>query len=293
MSGLRITAGLGCIDDYEPFVQAGADELFAGYVPEEWTRRFGARTPMNRREVLMYNTQLGSMSELMILSEMVRTYKVPVALAFNFPVYTNAQREYLAGLAKTLAGLGFTEIIAADEKLIGMLTSSRVHVSGEYGEINRLNAALLRRAGAKRIIFPRQTAIEEMRSVIAHVPDMEYEAFVLNERCHFTGAYCASLHRDELCHMCRVPYRLPGFPETEREPREGFAAAGCGLCALGMLEAAGITHIKLVSRGNDTKSTVRDIQMLRRALDTRPEEIRRVFFGGGCPGECYYGTEFR
>lgn len=30
---MKITAGLGSIDEYERFVQAGADEFFCGYVP--------------------------------------------------------------------------------------------------------------------------------------------------------------------------------------------------------------------------------------------------------------------
>ena len=37
---------------------------------------------------------------------------------------------------------------------------------------------------------------------------LEYEAFALNELCHFTGAFCSSLHCDELAPACRLPYRL-------------------------------------------------------------------------------------
>ena len=35
---------------------------------------------------------------------------------------------------------------------------------------------------------------------------LEFEAFVLNRLCQFTGAFCNSLHCDELGHLCRVPY---------------------------------------------------------------------------------------
>lgn len=31
-NSMKITAGLGSIDEYERFVQAGADEFFCGYV---------------------------------------------------------------------------------------------------------------------------------------------------------------------------------------------------------------------------------------------------------------------
>ena len=56
---MKITAGLGSIDEYERFVQAGADEFFCGYVPFSWAERYGTVMPLNRREVLCYNVQLG------------------------------------------------------------------------------------------------------------------------------------------------------------------------------------------------------------------------------------------
>ena len=68
---MKITAGLGSIDEYERFVQAGADEFFCGYVPFSWAERYGTVMPLNRREVFCYNVQLGAYSELEILSRMV------------------------------------------------------------------------------------------------------------------------------------------------------------------------------------------------------------------------------
>ena len=72
---MKITAGLGSIDEYERFVQAGADEFFCGYVPFSWAEKYGTVMPLNRREVLCYNVQLGAYSELEILSHMVKKYK--------------------------------------------------------------------------------------------------------------------------------------------------------------------------------------------------------------------------
>ena len=63
---MKITAGLGSIDDYPRYVRAGADELFCGYVPFSWSEKYGTVLPLNRREVLNYNVQIGSFSELEI-----------------------------------------------------------------------------------------------------------------------------------------------------------------------------------------------------------------------------------
>ena len=74
---LKIVAGLGSIDEYIPFVQAGADECFCGYVPYSWSKKYGTIMPLNRREVFCYNVQLGSFSELEILSAMIKKHKKP------------------------------------------------------------------------------------------------------------------------------------------------------------------------------------------------------------------------
>ena len=61
---MKIVAGLGSIDEYIKFAEAGADEFFCGYVPFSWAEKYGTVLPLNRREVLCYNVQLGAFSEL-------------------------------------------------------------------------------------------------------------------------------------------------------------------------------------------------------------------------------------
>ena len=70
---MKITAGLGSIDEYIRFAEAGADEFFSGYVPYSWAEKYGTVMPLNRREVFCYNVQLGAYSELEILSTMSPT----------------------------------------------------------------------------------------------------------------------------------------------------------------------------------------------------------------------------
>lgn len=71
---MKIVAGLGSVDEYIRFAEAGADEFFCGYVPYEWSREYGTALALNRREVLNYQVQLGSFSELEILAKLVRAY---------------------------------------------------------------------------------------------------------------------------------------------------------------------------------------------------------------------------
>ena len=147
----------------------------------------------------------------------------------------------------------------------------------------------------------------------------EYEAFFLNEMCHFTGAYCNSFHCDEFAHLCHVPYELGNIDGRKKsslaaaEERSGLCvetepdgyvtgATGCGLCALYDLKKAGVTHLKIVGRGNYAEYAKRDIMQARLALRILAEvesmetgqaaqyqkRVRTELFRGGCTKNCYY-----
>ena len=42
---MKIVAGLGSIDEYIKFAEAGADEFFCGYVPYSWSQKYGTVLP--------------------------------------------------------------------------------------------------------------------------------------------------------------------------------------------------------------------------------------------------------
>lgn len=315
---MKITAGLGSADEYIRFVEAGTDEFFSGFVPYSWTEKYGTVMPLNRREVLCYHVQLGAFSELEILSEMIRKYKKPVHLTFNSLYYIPQQYPEIVEIIENCMKLGFMSYIIADPALIVYLREKgipcEIHMSGEMGEINRRTVEVFQRLDLKRVIFHRKNSFEDMQSVICSErtaggrrAETEFEAFVLNEMCQFTGAFCSSLHCDELGHLCRVPYWTePVRDEFEDEdataPKyddNGYlcGATGCGLCALYRLRDAGITHLKLVGRGNYTDFMEKDIRNLKTALeilentDTEAAfrtEMKKQIFPYGCSGNCYY-----
>ena len=133
---MKITAGLGSIDDYPRYVRAGADELFCGYVPFSWSEKYGTVLPLNRREVLNYNVQIGSFSELEILANMVQKYQKPVHLAFNSLYYRPEQYEEITQIIQQCRSIGFDSYILADPALLVYLRKEKidceVHLSGEF-----------------------------------------------------------------------------------------------------------------------------------------------------------------
>ena len=324
---MKIVAGLGSIDEYETFVKAGADEFFCGYVPFSWAEKYGVIHPLNRREVLFYNVQIGSMSELQILKKMVDYYGKPVTLTFNSLYYTGEQYPVIAEIITQCMAAGFENFIIADPALMLYLRQQKIncgiHLSGETAEVNRGMLEQMLPFGIRRVIFHRKNSLEDMQSCIKEADFLhEYEAFILNELCHFSGAFCNSLHCDELTHLCRVPYELGNLhkkeetdaaqkdvAETDRiQGKEGkglpldedgylTGSTGCGLCALYRMKQVGITHLKLVGRGNYTDFMEKDIRQLRKVLDILEnsdseaqyqKKIKASLFPDGCSRNCYY-----
>ena len=189
-----------------------------------------------------------------------------------------------------------------------------------------------------RQIFHRKNTLQNMASCIQHQEQagrkMEYEAFVLNELCQYTGGFCNSLHCDELVHLCQLPYQvvpLHGSNQSNvyqageimkdaENDKEGSyienaeelqiendsadenipGETGCGLCALYQMKQAGITHLKVVGRGNQLENMVRDVSSLKRALEILEQtssedefkiEVQRELFKKGCSKRCYYFCE--
>lgn len=340
---MKIVAGLGSIDEYERFVKAGADEFFCGYVPFAWAEKYGMINPLNRREVRFYNVQIGSLSELQILKNMADYYGKPVKLTFNSLYYTKEQYPVIAEIISQCMEVGFENFIIADPALILYLRqkniSCGIHLSGEMSEVNRGMLEQMLPFGIRRVIFHRKNSLEDMKSCISFIRNIdrtekssdklnhdyiieqpsdpvlnctkEYEAFVLNELCQFSGAFCNSLHCDELTHLCRVPYELGDLcrdishktyiTETDKIhfDKNGYltGSTGCGLCALYQMKQIGITHLKLVGRGNYTDFMEKDIRQLRKALEILENasgeeeyqnEMRASLFPDGCSQNCYY-----
>ena len=197
---MELTAGLGSVDDYIRYIEAGADECFCGYIPYAWDRKYGTVLSLNRREVRCCSVQLGAFSELEILAAMVRAYQKPVQLTFNSLYYLPQQYPEIAETIQKCMEIGFEDYIIADPALILYLRQQkigcRISLSGEVGEINSAMTGLFEQMEISRIIFPRKMRPEDM-AVVAQactkrnprLGNMEYEALAFNELCQFSGTF--------------------------------------------------------------------------------------------------------
>ena len=321
---MKIVAGMGSIDDYIRLVKAGADEVFCGYVPYEWNKKYGSLFPLNRREVLYYNIQINSLEDMKILKSMVDVYKVPVSITFNYLYYIEEQYEEIINIMNDLINIGFDQFIIADIALILYIRNKGIkcfiHLSGECSEINSLSMEFFNEFNIDRYVFHRKNTIKDMESCIRNnkVKNLEYEAFILNEKCHYSGAFCSSLHCDEMSHLCTMYYNLAkiseevnNFKEVDEKYRLYYeqldnededkthmlGSSGCGICSLKKLKDAGVTHLKVVGRGKYIDYMEEDIKKLKIAIDmindnkeekSYENSVENIIFNSKCSGNCYY-----
>ena len=300
---LKITVPVSHPDEVEMLAENGAGELYCGFVPPEWLRRYGGAFWLNRRGPVAGN--LHRRGDVALVAERAHARGMPVFVAFNAPYYTPEQQDFLLPVVGELsAGAGIDGVIVSD---IGFLVALRktfpelpVHASSVMATLNPGMVDLLGSLGVRRVIFPRSLGLRDIAALCTSAGDrIETEAFVLNEGCVFEEGYCMTTHRTAgaLCvQLAEVPHRfipvsgaLPaasGPPEEVRElmgafrdwvwfqngcgnsvTGKGIPNGPCALCALFDLARTGVTSFKIAGRSNSSFRKLASLQMARAVLD--------------------------
>jgi len=225
------------------------------------------------------------------------------SLALNGQHYTAERLELLQGLAERFAAAGGNAVIVGDmvllDELAGMGLDLRLHISSIAACRNREAALFYRDVGAARVIFPRHMTLAEMADVAAAVPEMEFEAFVLNDGCLFDEGVCHTIHLPMRLGgpICMDSYEMDYRREDGRplEARErtrleandadykrwawykfscGFTTTGdgqpfgpCGLCAMPFFAAHGIGTVKIAGRETPTARKLKSLELVRATVD--------------------------
>ncbi len=309
---MKIVAPISRIEEASVFARNGADELFFGVIPAEWTERYG-RFTANRRSA----NNLGSLADVKRVVEDVQREGKRASVALNGTTHTPEQVDFISNLAIGLADIGIDALIVGDIQLLSVVNQLqlpvRLHVSSTASCRNIHTARFFQKFGADRIILPRHIALKEIGVLVKGVPDMEFEAFVLNDGCPYEEGLCHTLHlpMEMGGPLCFESFetevkRLDGAAITAAEAERiadndahydhwrwskfsrGFTTteAGqpygpCGLCAIPHLQAIGIEHIKIAGRDGNPLRKKRSLEMVTNILAKLDE--------GAAPSEitCY------
>ena len=301
-------------------VGAGAEELYAGYVPPFWSEAFGPVVSCNRRSYDEANA--GSIDDLDAIVRAAAFRDVPVHVALNASPIPDDMIPRLVATAAELARIGVRGVIVSDLSLLLALREAKfrrlsLHASTLFSAFNGMTVAFLRRAGAERVILARELSTGEISAMVPPAGETRLEAIGFRGRCPNIEGFCTHLHDDPgRTWPCELRYEkewrgpgdvLPGEIREAIERNEGADRYfSCGLCAVPLLERAGVHALKIVGRGSESSRKVDAIRAVaamrtfgRESIPgpsdcaSRGKALYRETFGRPCrPENCYF-PEFR
>lgn len=301
----NILAPFTGIDDVGILKNAGADELYCGYVTKELTKKWPlAFNILNRRgEGQSFETH-GAFKEAVGKAD---AYGLPVYVTIN-GLYTPPQYSLLLDLVAQVGCLkGVKGIIVADLGLLLTLKKNNfkkeIHISTGGTCFNAATADFYQQLGARRVILDRQLTADEIADVIKNVhSDIDIEIFAIAEGCGgFIDGYCTFLHCGEIdraqklkkgiflrpsyvtdqipakgCSFYNTMMTRRGFKVFDvplcKERQKSFkfyarsVTGGCRLCDLYSLYRYPIKSLKIVGRGGDPHSVSRLVKAVSQAM---------------------------
>lgn len=310
---MRILSPVDNLAEVQALADAGADEVYGGYVPTAWVKKYSMLGSANQR--YFPSAQITDARELGRVINSAHGCGIKFFLTMNAPYYTERQYSDLLDEARSVSGMGADALIVSDLGLLLRLRDAlpevNVHLSTLQTVFNSEAARFFHRLGISRMVLPRELTLAEMAGVVKSNPGVEFDAFVMVGKCPNIEGFCTFTHNSpSLVWPCEERYDIAA--ETPGESPEGIinAQAGwsgvnrrqaCGLCGLPRLQKAGVTALKLVGRGGPTKMKVAVIKAVKDAVDmmdagvtgaeyaTRAKEVYRNTFGGPCnPYVCYF-----
>lgn len=327
---MKIQAPLAGIKEIKELSIAGADEFYCGYMPEEWIGKYGFEIPLNCRSTYP-NANFYNEFEFRECLKIAHNYGKQMLLTLNENSYSSEQMKYIINLVEKLSVYGIDGIIVSSMALINEINEKKIPIkvclSGEANCINSHAVQFYKNLGVKRIIYPRHISIKEMKSISQNHPELEYEAFGLNEGCFFNGGHCYSIHYNKFSQMCRtLNFKLKANNKKNKNEIEkirrdseikkrleipknkfnGSKITKCGLCSIKLLNDSSVSVFKIVGRTASMEDKLKWIQISKKAIELSEnnsyDEYKKIctetFFGNDkdkfCDRRifCYYPNEF-
>ncbi len=283
---MRLISPIDQLSEAEPLLEAGADELYGGFVPQEWQKRYRLLASINQRT--FEGAQIQSFADLEEIVKRAHGRGKRFSLTLNAPFYSDEQMPLLIDYVDQTVAAGIDGIILADlgllRRLRGRHPGLEYHASTLAHLGNSGSAAFYAAQGISRIVFPRHMTVAEMTDIVGKLPQFRFDAFMLIGNCPNTEGLCTFHHSSpDKIWPCEIPYRIkPLSPPGSAVLQAAIARQaswsrtnrrhGCGLCAIPALMRAGIYGVKLVGRGAPAAQKTMNVALVRRFLSLAAEE---------------------
>lgn len=316
---MRIISPIDKLSEVAPLLDAGATELYGGFIPPAWSEHFSLHASINQRTFAA--AQIDDKGELEAILTKVHARQARFSLTLNSPFYSDEQIPALLDYVAEVVAAGVDGLILAD---LGLLRRVRklfpqieLHASTLAHLANSEAVTVYADAGIDRIVLPRHLLVSEMESIIAMHPQINFDAFLLVGNCPNTEGLCTFHHSSsDRIWPCEIPYEIeavepcvrPTLQQTidqQNSWSESERRNGCGLCAIPALGKSGLFGLKLVGRGAPTAMKVRNVlladEFIKLAHSGIDEKLyinkalaaHRYRFGHDCTvNVCYYPEFF-
>jgi putative protease len=209
---MKILAPVNSPKEVEKIIQAGADEIYCGILPDNWKEKFTNIASSNRREWQAAN--LTNFCELQEVVDIAHSNNTPVYLALN-ALYTGKQYPLVFEQVEKSRKINIDALIVADLGLLLSLKKEKIgldiHISTGGTTFNSETAKFYEELGASRIVLPRHLTIEEIEQIVKSCPSLKFEVFILNSGCKNIDGFCTFQHGvNEILHgqLWNLPKRL-------------------------------------------------------------------------------------
>ena len=299
-------------------IQAGADCFYAGIIPRGASELGHAY--VSRRHYEKHNLSSDDFARAVELAHRAgKQLFITVNEHFYSPELLGLIFAELDELTKRpgltgaiLAEISLIEVFRERYPELSLVASTGLSV------FNTDTVKMLASMGIKRVVLPRAIRLEEAARMVKACPEVEFECFILNERCPNIDGLCSYVH----CEVSTRRFRsqcLGVALEKQVELSEdgaggeqvsaerffeavGFEASACGACHMHAFHSIGVQCFKIVGRGYPAAAILRGTRLISgmrdkilqdepsaRELEAAAVALRKKIFKADCtPDMCYY-----
>ena len=299
MKKVELLAPAGSFEALRAAVENGCDAVYLGGV------MFGARAFANNFEI----------EELKEAVAYAHVRDVSVFVTMNTIIYEDEMEEALAQ-AKALQEADVDAIIVQDlglfYKLRQLLPDMELHASTQMHVHNSQGIKLLKEAGAKRVVVPRETSIEDIKTYASLGVDLE--VFVQGAICVSYSGQCLmssltlgrSGNRGACAQNCRMKYTLEKMENghiKDVDTKGVYLLSPKDLNTLEMIPQlieAGIHSFKIEGRMKRPEYVALMTSLYRKAIDAyyakesfkvdevTKQEMQKIFHRGFTAGHLFH-----
>lgn len=263
---IEVLSPAGTYESFQAAISAGADAVYLG------GSMFGARAfagNFNKEELCsaieyahMYDRKVYLTVNTLLKEE-----------ELNGKLYDYLLPYYERGLdAVIVQDFGVFRFIRRNFPGLDIHASTQMTISGHLG------AALIGKAGASRIVTPRELTLEEISVIRRENPELEIESFVHGALCYCYSGQCLmssliggrSGNRGRCAQSCRLPYDAYWEEQRQNSPKERYILSPKDMCALENLPRiieAGVNSLKIEGRMKSPEYTAGVVSMYRKYVD--------------------------